>query len=181
MLGVRKAHQSTWFLNESRLKRIINLFCSESTEKYCSNLQEYFIPLLSLHGQKPRHSYSTQSEFEFIIKHFACPIVSTTKRTSIWIFYYKIIIEFWCLRKKKNSDILPKKSIHGFILLVGPECCNKEKILQDTCSNYTITTQGHSRNKYSLAASREEWTNQREARQSKKMIRRKQVKSKDGH
>lgn len=105
MLGVRKAHQSTWFLNESRLKRIINLFCSESTEKYCSNLQEYFIPLLSLHGQKPRHSYSTQSEFEFIIKHFACPIVSTTKRTSIWIFYYKIIIEFWCLRKKKRIRI----------------------------------------------------------------------------
>jgi hypothetical protein len=105
MLGVRKAHQSTWFLNESRLKRIINLFCSESTEKYCSNLQEYFIPLLSLHGQKPRHSYSTQSEFEFIIKHFACPIVSTTKRTSIWFFYYKIIIEFWCLRKKKRIRI----------------------------------------------------------------------------
>jgi len=84
-------------------------------------------------------------------------------------------------KKKKNSDILPKKSIHGFILLAGPEGCNKEKILQDTCSNYPITTQGHSRNKYSLAASREEWTNQREARQSKKMIRQKQVKSRGGH
>jgi len=63
-------------------------------------------------------------------------------------------LNFGVWEKKKNSDILPKKSIHGFILLVGPECCNKEKFLQDTCSNYTITTQGHSRNKYSLAASR---------------------------
>jgi hypothetical protein len=83
MLGVRKAHQSTWFLNESQLRRINNLFCSESTEKYCSNLQEYFIPLLSLHCQKPRHSYSTQSEFEFIIKHFACMSHSIYHKTHI--------------------------------------------------------------------------------------------------
>lgn len=160
------------------------MFCSESTEKYCSNFQE-FISLLFLFivKIKPWHSYSTQSEFEFIIKHFACPVVSTTKRTSIWFFYYKIIIEFWCLRRRKKRIriFFLRNQFMDLFCWLAPRVGTRKKILQDTCSNYPITTQGHSRNKYSLAASREEWTNQREARQSKKMIRQKQVKSRDGH